>query len=81
MFNAIFCCFIVHGSDGSDYITTSRQLDFSVSNDEICTNVNTVEDDVFEDDEQFRATLVGIGNLPRLTIQPDEATVNIINSV
>ena len=42
-------------------------------------DVNTVEDDVFEDDEQFGVTLVTIGNLPRLTVQPDEATVNIEN--
>ena len=70
----------MYGSAVSDYITTSRQLDFSASNVEICTDVNTVEDDVFEDDEQFGATLDAIGNLPRLTVQPDEATVNITKS-
>ena len=69
----------MYGLAGSDYITTSRQLDFSASNVEICTNVSTVEDDMFEDDEQFRATLDDIGNLPRLTVQPDEATVTIEN--
>ena len=72
-------CVCVYGSAGSDYVTTRQQLDFSASDTEICVDVDTVENNLFEDDEQFGATLVAFGNIPRLTVQPAQATVNIMD--
>ena len=60
---------------GSDYFTTNRQLEFDPANTEWCVDVQTVEDTVFENPEQFRALLTG--EVARLTISPDIATVTI----
>ena len=60
---------------GSDYFTTSRQLEFDPANTERCVDVQTVEDTVFESPEQFRALLTG--EVARLTISPNIATVTI----
>ena len=64
---------------GSDYVQTSMQLDFSAAtgNSELCVNVATVENNQFESEEQFRANLQDANNLPRLTVQPNQATVTI----
>ena len=66
-------------SAGSDYFATSRQLDFSASTgtNPMCVDVDTIENGLFEETEQFIATLTG--NLPRLTVEPDEATVIILD--
>lgn len=70
-------CFCVGTSAGSDYTAISRQLDFSAGTTEQCVSVATTEDNILEEEEQFRATLTNVGNIPRLTVQPDESTVTI----
>lgn len=48
---------------------------FNSANMEVCVEVATTEDDVFEDTEQFLGILSD--NLPRLTVDPDSATVTV----
>jgi hypothetical protein len=62
---------------GSDYITRIQQLNFSASNVEICVDVDTVENNVVELTEQFRAILTNSANLRNLILQPNQTTVNI----
>ena len=62
---------------GDDYTFTQRQLVFNSANMEVCVEVATVGDVIFEETEQFLGILSG--NLPRLTVDPDSATVTIPN--
>ena len=60
---------------GNDYTFIDRQLVFNSADTEVCVDVATTEDSTFEPMEQFLAILSG--NLPRLTVDPDQATVTI----
>ena len=62
-------------SAGDDYESTNQQFNFNPDTLQVCVDVATVEDMVFETPEQFLAFLAG--ELDRLTIAPDQATVNI----
>lgn len=65
-------------SAATDYTATTRRLDFNADNTELCVDVTTTEDDIREEaEEEFSGTLTVIGNIPRLTVEPDEATVTV----
>ena len=65
-------------SAATDYTETIRELDFNVEVTEVCINVPTTEDDIREvAEEEFSGSLINSENVPRLTIEPDEATVTI----
>ena len=65
------------GAAGSDYIATSEQLTFSPGTEEICVELDTVENNVVELMEQFGAILTNIANLRNVILLPAMATVNI----
>lgn len=58
----------------SDYTATSRVLTFSDST-EICVDVPTTEDNIFEPDQNFVGRLTD--NVPRVTVSPATSTVTI----
>ena len=52
-------------------------LTFSAIVNQVCRNVSTIEDDILEDDEQFRLTLTTTDT--SVNIDPPEARVTITN--
>ena len=62
---------------GTDYTAVMDDLTFSASVNQVCREVSTIEDDILEDDEQFRLTLTTTES--RVIIDSPEATVTIAN--
>lgn len=63
---------------GTDYNAVSETLTFDENTSRACFFTSAVDDDLFEDDEDYRLTLTS--DEPGLTLNPDEATVTIPNT-
>ena len=60
-----------------DYDAVAEVLTFSTSVNRVCRNVSSVEDDIFEEDEDFTLTLTTADG--SVDLNPDEANVTIID--